>query len=153
MPKRLRTRKLIKTALQLRLTLVFAGLGAIAALFQLILMNRSLAQLAEELPVDGDVLLSAMPRILATNLLLTLGVLLPVLLGVGVLVTHRIAGPVYRFEQWLGEIIAGRDPGPCRLRAGDELQELCQQLNEAVLALRAESEGAVDEDEAGHEAA
>lgn len=133
---RLRTRKLIKTSLQLRLTLVFTGLGVIAALFQLILLNRSLARLAERLPVDGDVLLVALPQTLAQNLVLTLLVLLPVLVGVGVLVTHRIAGPVYRFEQWLGELERGRDPGPCALRDGDELQELCAKLNAAVSALR-----------------
>jgi signal transduction histidine kinase len=64
-------------------------------------------------------------------------VLLPTMLVVGILVTHRIAGPVYRFEQYLGALARGENPGPCHIRRGDELQELCQQINAAFETLRA----------------
>ena len=52
------------------------------------------------------------------------------------LVTFRIAGPIYRFEQYLAGIAEGRQLGPCRIREGDELVELCARINEATAPLR-----------------
>jgi hypothetical protein len=137
MARRFRRRKLIKTSLQLRLTTVFVGVSFVAALFQVILMNRAILALSRKMPADGDLLLAQLPALLGQNLLLTVVVLVPIMLAVGILATHRIAGPVYRFETYLGQVARGEDVGPCRLRKGDELQELCQRINEAVTALRA----------------
>ena len=39
----------------------------------------------------------------------------------------------------LQSIAQGEDVGPCRIRKGDELQELCRRINAAVDALRARS--------------
>jgi signal peptidase II len=134
--KKIRKQKLIKTSLQLRLTLVFLTLAFIAALFQVILLNRSILSMSAQMPADGDILMTQLPRVLGQNLLITVVVLVPVMIGVGILVTHRVAGPVYRFEKYLSEIARGEDVGPCVLRDGDELQELCDRLNEAVVALK-----------------
>jgi hypothetical protein len=139
MTKRLRRRKLIKTSLQLRLTLVFVVLAFMAALLQVIFMNRAILSLSQKLPVGGDELLMQLPGVLGQNLALTVVVLLPLMIAVGILATHRIAGPIYRFETYLGQVARGEDVGPCRLRKGDELQELCQRINEAVTALRESS--------------
>jgi len=136
--KKIRKQKLIKTSLQLRLTLVFLTLAFIAALFQVILLNRSILSMSARMPSDGDILLTQLPEVLGHNLLMTVLVLVPVMIGVGILVTHRVAGPVYRFEQYLGQIARGEDVGPCVLRDGDELQELCDKLNEAVARLKQE---------------
>lgn len=38
---------------------------------------------------------------------------------------------------FLGEIIRGEKPDDCRLRKGDELQDLCRLLNRATAELRA----------------
>jgi hypothetical protein len=142
MTKRLRKQKLIKTSLQLRMSLVFLTLAFIAALFQVILLNRSIMRLSDQMATDGDTLLSELPSLLATNLVLTMVILVPVMIGVGIIVTHRIEGPVYRFETNLAQIARGEDVGSCRLRDGDELKELCDRINEAVSALRHETSGA-----------
>lgn len=130
-----RTRKLIQPGLQLRLVAAFASVAALACLFQVVLVNHSLLSLARELPADGDRVLAELPRLLVSNLVVTLLVLLPATLVVGVLATHRIAGPVHRFRLWLGQVRRGEEPGPCRLRSGDELQELCEDLNRTFEAL------------------
>jgi nitrogen fixation/metabolism regulation signal transduction histidine kinase len=102
-------------------------------------------RLSDKMATDGDTLLSELPGLLATNLVLTMVILVPVMIGVGIIVTHRIAGPVYRFETYLGQVARGEDVGSCRLREGDELQELCERINEAVSALRNGSTGGAAE--------
>jgi hypothetical protein len=74
--------------------------------------QRALApDLADEVP-------ALMIRVLA----FTLAVIVPLLVAVGILLTFRTAGPLYRLETHLEAVIAGRETGPCRLRDGDELQ-------------------------------
>ena len=69
-------------------------------------------------------------------LLVSFGMLLPLTIAVGILVTFRIAGPVYRFEKYLKQVIDGEEVGPCRIRDGDEFQELCELINQATAPLR-----------------
>ena len=140
MTMRFRKKKLINTGLQLKLIAVFLFLSCISALFQVILLNRSVMSLSSLMETDGDILLAELPGLLFSNMIMTLGVLLPMMLLVGILVTHRVAGPIYRFEQHLGAIARGEDPGICRIRKGDELQELCTILNDAVATLKANGE-------------
>ena len=84
--------------------------------------QRALApDLADEVP-------ALMIRVLA----FTLAVIVPLLVAVGILLTFRTAGPLYRLETHLEAVIAGRETGPCRLRDGDELQQLRALVNEAL---------------------
>lgn len=155
MRRKLRTRKLVKTSLQLRLVTIFVTLAFIATMVQVILLNRSVLELASRMPSGGDLLLRELPGVLGLNLLITALVLVPIVVGVGILVTHRIAGPVYRFEQHLGAIARGEPMAPCRLRKGDELMELCAAINAAVAKLeegRAAAAAAEAEAEAATEA-
>jgi signal transduction histidine kinase len=87
-------------------------------------------------PTERDVLMDAIPEVLIQSLLLTFCVVLPLIFLVGVLLTFRIAGPVYRFETYLSQILRGENPGECRLRKGDELNELCGLINQVTLPLR-----------------
>lgn len=129
-----RTRKLIKASLQLRLTLIFVSLAVLSSIFVLLLVESVMSSALADAGIDTsnvDVIGS-----LAKAMVLTLMVLVPLMTVIGITVTHRIAGPVYRFETHLKEIANGGDPGPCRIRKNDELQELCSHLNEAVDELR-----------------
>lgn len=147
MTMRFRKKKLINTGLQLKLIAVFLFLSCISALFQVILLNRSVMSLSGLMETDGDILLAELPGLLFSNMIMTLGVLLPMMLLVGILVTHRVAGPIYRFEQHLGAIARGENPGVCRIREGDELQSLCDKINAAVEQLKSEQ----NEDEASED--
>lgn len=147
MKYRFRKKKLINSALQLKMISAFLFLSCISALFQVVLLNRSIMGLAKLMETDGDVMLAQMPGLLVSNLILTLGVLLPMMLLVGILVTHRVAGPIYRFEQHLGAIARGEDPGVCRIRDDDELHELCAIINRAVAELKSQHEPRIEETE------
>ena len=66
--------------------------------------------------------------------------LVPVTLIVGITTTFKVAGPLHRLEQHCRAIIRGEDPGICKLRKGDEMQDLCDLFNQAIDKLR-EKEG------------
>lgn len=134
-----RTRLLIKTRLQIKVILTFIGVSAVAALFQVFLLSRSLSLLAERMPKEGDLLLDELPGIVRSASLLSLAFLVPFMVGVGLVLTHRIAGPIYRFETYLGQVVRGEASGPVRIRKGDEFQELCTLINDAVSAVEARS--------------
>ena len=113
--------KLIKPSLQLKLVGTFIGLTALTLLLQYLLITAHLTDAATRMPDGGTYLMSITPEMLTKVLLLSFLVVLPLIFCVGVLTTFRIAGPVYRFEQYLGSIARGEEVGPCRLRKGDEL--------------------------------
>lgn len=135
-----RRQKLTKAAMQLRVVSVFLFLACVAVLFQVILLNRSLLSLADQMPLEGQELADRIPTVVFGNLLVTLGILFPTMLVAGILVTHKIAGPVYRLERYFEAIARGEDPGTIRFRDGDELHELAERINLAVAKLR-EKEG------------
>lgn len=128
--------KLIQPRLQLRLVGVFCGLTLLALGLQFLVFMRALSGIAEQLPADHGVLMEAVPEMVLQSSLLALLVVLPLVLFVGVLVTFRIAGPLYRIEMHLRRLISGEDPGECRLRKGDELQNLCSLVNRATEEVR-----------------
>ncbi len=140
-----RKKKLINSGLQLKMIAAFLFLSCISALFQVTLLNRSIMSLSSLMESDGDILLSELPSLLVSNMILTLGVLLPIMLLVGILITHRIAGPIYRFEQHLASIARGENPGVCKIRDGDELHTLCEAINNAVAQLQEESNDSSEE--------
>jgi len=140
MAKYKRRIKLIKPSLQLKLTFVFVGLSAMALLLQFVLLANSLSQLALLLPNDGMLLVDKMAPMLFGALATSFVVFLPIVFAVGVLTTFRIAGPLYRFEMFMNQVIRGEKPGDCRIRKGDQLQDFCVVLNEVTRPLREQAE-------------
>jgi signal transduction histidine kinase len=132
--------KIIKPRLQLKLVGVFVGLAALSVLLQSVLLANRLTNLSVNVPVGGQYLVDAMPSIISEILIFTFGLVLPLIFAVGVLITHRIAGPIYRFEEHLKDVAEDRAAGPCRIRVGDELQDLCDAINNAVKHLQAKAE-------------
>jgi hypothetical protein len=128
--------KLIKPKLQLKLVGVFVGLSALGFLLQSLHVGLRLSELAANVPEGGTYLMAVMPELPLEILLVSFGMLLPLTIAVGILVTFRIAGPVYRFEKYLEAVVKGEEVGPCRIREGDEFQELCELINQATAALR-----------------
>ena len=131
-----RKQRLIDTSLQLKLIGAFMAVACLASLFQVVLLNFSMLRLANQSVVAGDLILSHLPGLLTQNIALTLGVLIPAMALVGLVITHRIAGPAYAIEKYLRKVAeTGETDTPCRIRKGDELQSLCATVNEAVGAL------------------
>lgn len=142
--KKLRLRKLSRPGLQLKLVGSFLGMTATALLLQFLLLGGKLTSMMAQIPRHGGDLAEEVPGLLLSVLGLSAVVVLPLMFGLGVVLTHKIAGPVYRFEEYLGQIARGEKVGPCRIRKNDELQELCRRLNSAVARLR--REGGADSD-------
>ncbi|MCK5533902.1 methyl-accepting chemotaxis protein [bacterium] len=68
------------------------------------------------------------------KVLMTSWILLLIVIGVGlsILVSHRVAGPIYRFEKIFDKLRGGYFNQKVVLRKNDELQELSQKVNEAI---------------------
>ena len=132
MAKYKRRIKLIQPRLQLKLIGTFLGMSALAMLLQFLLFTSSMSEVAAQLPEDGMILLAELQETTWQIFLLSFGMLLPLTFLIGVLVTFRWAGPIYRFKDHLNRIARGERPGHCHIRRGDELQDLCQILNKAI---------------------
>jgi hypothetical protein len=67
----------------------------------------------------------------------------------GVLVTHRVAGPVYVMSHYIGVLAKGRYPIMRQLRKSDELRDFFHRFQDALETLRSrETAEAVDLEEA-----
>jgi hypothetical protein len=140
---RKRWRKLVHPGIQLRLTAWFAALALVTVSLQFVLVFSRLSDLAVDLPSDPAAAFDELTVAYVQIALLSLGIVLPLAVAVGVLATFRIAGPVVRISSFLESVVRGEKPADCRLRRGDELQELCQLVNDAT-APRRRTDGALD---------
>jgi methyl-accepting chemotaxis protein len=59
-----------------------------------------------------------------------IGISMLILSGLSIFISHRIAGPIYRIRTALAEIFAGDLTTKIRLRKGDDLQEVAEQVNQ-----------------------
>ncbi len=132
-----RRRKLVKPKIQLKLVGAFVGVSVLGFLLQYILLAKELTELALSMPEGGAVLAAKAPTLLLSVLAISFGLLFPLTVAVGIVLTFRIVGPIYRFEQYLGAVARGEETGPCRIRRNDELHELCDTINMAVRSLQA----------------
>ena len=147
-----RSKKLVNSGLQLRLIGAFGGVAAMACMFQVYLVHSTLMPVISA--SDGPPDTAELYGVLISNVVLTFAVLFPLMLVVGILITHRVAGPIYRFEQHLGAIARGENPGVCRIRKGDELQGLCDSINAAMHNLVAQTDASeTDETDEDRQAA
>ncbi|MFT5152330.1 MAG: hypothetical protein ACI841_002328 [Planctomycetota bacterium] len=88
--------------------------------------------------------MSKMPGIVTTNVLLSCVILTGVMAFVGLIVTHRIAGPAVRMERYWRTFADGNSEGSlCRIRDNDDLQGLCEAINLALEAARSEGRSEV----------
>lgn len=79
-------------------------------------------------PVPAKTLLLLLRNLITTHwLTITAGII--VLVAVAMRVTHRIAGPLYRFEKTLDNMLARNLDDTIRLRKRDEGKELANKIN------------------------
>ena len=76
-----------------------------------------------------------MPAVIYTNLI-TLGLVTVGCIFVVLYVSHRIAGPLYRFEKELAEIAEGDLTKVVHLRKKDEVTDMADSLNRMTASLR-----------------
>ena len=130
-----RRTKLIQPRLQLWLVTSFVGLAALGLLMQFLLLGYRLTSPSAELELGAEVA-DGVPGLLLETLVFSLAVLVPIIFGIGILLTFRIAGPIHRFEQYLRSVVRGEQLGPCKIREGDRVQTLCDLINQATEPVR-----------------
>lgn len=130
-----RRKKLIDKALQLKLVGVFTAIGCTCALFQIVLINNGLLEIARVTPNAGPEILGRARGMMLTNVLWTLGAMVPLMACIGIVLTHRIAGPAFRMTRHMNEIAQGAPVTECWVRKEDELQDLCAAMNAALTAV------------------
>lgn len=133
---------LLNRRFQLKYTGMIVGLSMVISLglgtflARQIHENTRMLQLESELdPLmeqvaarDLEVIGAMVASLVAFNLLLAIG---------GLVVTHRLAGPIFVFRRHLEALRDGRLPVMRALRRGDEFSELLQTLEQAVSAVEA----------------
>lgn len=127
-----RRNKLVRPGYQLRLVASFLGVALLGTLLQFLATHWGLMRLAADIPGVGGEVADEVPGLMLKVLAFTVAIVVPLLVAVGILLTFRTAGPLYRLETYLENVISGKETGPCRLRDGDELQELCSLINRAL---------------------
>ena len=141
-----RRRKLIKPSLQLKLTGLYLATASVAFLLLAVMVYQAGMDIFEKTGADMTIVREEMTEVIVQNIVLTLAVFVPLMVAVGIFVTFKIAGPLYRFELFLEQVAAGENPPPCKIRKDDELHEFCELLNRVTEPLRSyEDEGSGDE--------
>ncbi len=149
-PKRYqRKNRLPNPQFQLRWIGTILGYCALALIVQTLVVGAQVAQSAEEFAMAETNPLQLIHGILLRSLLLAAVLVLPCLAVMALKRTFVTAGPLYRFEQHLKQVAAGEWPGECRIREGDEHQNLCDLLNAALESARAMEPPAETDNERG----
>ncbi|MCP5023550.1 MAG: hypothetical protein GY930_17500 [bacterium] len=144
-PKYKRRNKLPKPRFQLWLACTFMSLVVMSLFVQTLVCGAQFAVLAGSMDGSEIDMMSALPGLLGKSLLYGCLLIVPALGIMVIYITFRMAGPIYRFELHLRAVIAGEEPGVCRIRKGDHHGELCDLINEA---LDATAQQAVSKDSA-----
>jgi len=127
-----RFKKIIEPRLQLKFAAAFAATAGLAVIVQSVVLNNAINELTPYLPHDRLILAERAPAVLGKSLLITFALMLPLSVTCGVIMSFRLTGPVFAFKRFLQRVISGEQREPCRIRAKDELQELCELLNQVT---------------------
>jgi len=134
MKTRTRRHYLIKKRLQLGLTFRFLFLAILFALFIAFEVYITIWPVVSG-AIPEDLMNVVRYQVFFRSLCFVLPVIF-VITAFSILFSHRIAGPIYRFEQTLDKLIQGEDVELIKLRPGDELEELATRLNELICIVK-----------------
>jgi len=125
---------LINRRLQLGLTLRFLILITLFALFMLFEAYMACWPVASEYVPDA-LMPFAFRRILIRLFYFSIPIGF-VIAAIVVILTHRIAGPLYRIECALDALVRGEEIAPIHLRKKDELKGLSRRINALIPLLQ-----------------
>lgn len=135
-----RRKKLVQPGLQLGLVGRFAGLAVLAMLLQFLLLTFQLTRGTAELGPDGGALAQQIPGLMLQVLGLTALIVVPVIVLVGITLTHRVVGPLARIESYLEGVKSGAETADLQLRETDDFGRVAALINEVTAAQRSEAE-------------
>lgn len=128
----------VNPSFQLKYCFVLLGVGIGLTVISLVFSYTYLRVSISELVGGNQFLINKfISPFVITFLIISIG-FCGILFTVGKIISHRIAGPLYAFERFLDDILAGR-PSHLKLRAGDEfkhLEELSAQIKIQMLSMQ-----------------
>lgn len=133
-----RTRYLVSTRFQLRyvsLILLFMLLTAVICSY--VVYYTGMMLLAEKLAnvyPQGRVV--SIVNAVNLRILFSMALITPLVAIVGIYISHKIAGPIYRMEKFLTDMSSGNLTTQIVLRQGDELVGMADKMNELSNNLR-----------------
>lgn len=137
---RRRTRLLILKSFQIRyISLILLLLFSAALLTGYTVYYTTWVMFGEKLAVvyPQGLLLEIIGKV-NTVLLLRLLFISPLVILIGLVLSNRIAGPIYRIQRFIKKIQSGDYTGKLKLRDKDELQDLAATVNSLVSKLEVE---------------
>jgi len=137
--ERHRRRFLVDRGFQLKYALLLAAAGLVVAVVFGLWLHQAHVQATVLLAPDAETraLVERSDRVLLAAFA-AIALLLAAALGLlGVIVTHRVAGPVFVMGHYLRVLAEGRFPRMRTLRRSDELKEFFRTFIEAVEAMKA----------------
>ncbi len=69
------------------------------------------------------------------KILVSMLIVSPLILALGIFLSHKIAGPVYRIEKTIGKMAQGDFSDRITLRKGDEMKSLADSINKLADSL------------------
>ncbi len=131
-----RKKKLINPRMQLKIAGAAVAIALVSVLVLTVMLNEAFVQMVDRGWIDPANVSGSWLEVLIPTVLMSLAILFPLVLSLGILLSHRIAGPMYRFRVWLTDVKNGKETRPCKIRDGDEHQDFCELLNEVTEPLR-----------------
>jgi methyl-accepting chemotaxis protein len=131
-PRFRRRRYLIKTRFQLRYVgLILALIIITGCICCYVVYYTSLITLGEKLAaVYPQGRLVAIVQMVNFRILLSIILMTPFIIMIGIYFSHRVAGPIFRTERFLKDMAAGDLSQDLILRKGDELISLADGIND-----------------------
>jgi signal transduction histidine kinase len=128
--RQIRKRYLLKKRFQLGLTLkVFIALLAVAFITGWTIYYSIWSTVLSEF---GQEKLILVHRAITGKLILRLALIMVAIAIMSVFVSHRMAGPVFKFERTLRQLNQGERVDKIRLRRGDSFKELASEINDLI---------------------
>jgi signal transduction histidine kinase len=133
-----RSKVLIDSRLQFKVVSLLglvAFLAALALVATVYMHHLKVAAYIEQAQMSPKALASdfrELTEILMTRLLVIVVLMVGTFMFLGLVLTHRIAGPMYRLRTELSKMLQGKEISKIQFRKDDEFQDLSQLINQLV---------------------
>ncbi len=150
MNRKKRKIRLIDPKMQGRFIVLLLMAAGASVMVHAVLSAWAMSRLAVAVPNDGEEILAAIPGVLVQDSLITLGLMIPAFILLGMSASFRVFGPLYKFRTFLQAVAEGKHPERCQIREKDHLHDVCYLLNVVTEPIRKQQvKGASEEDGCG----
>ena len=131
-----RQRWVVEPAYQWRITRMLVIALLLVVVCTLLLIYAALWTTLGELELWPSAVFIAAFKAVAWLVIVELVAIIPLVIGVGIVITHRVVGPFGRITAVLEQIGQGRFDARLRLREGDVLADVADAINRMAAALQ-----------------